>query len=399
MRQNKRVTFGKPLRVLVIEDNNVDRRILESMLTESSQPSAFLKIAETLASANQFLQQHPFDVMVLDLNLPDSKGLDTLIQMHQRYPAIPIVVNTGAYEDDLGLTTLSCGAQDFLVKGKYTSDTLKKVLHYAIERKRLESEIKEAYEELKRTQEQLVEAEKMKVIGGLASGIAHEVKNPLATILYGITYLSDNIDFQDKKVDMVLANIKEAVHRASKIITDLLNFSNINKIEKHMENLNQLIDKSLQLTQFQMDKHHIEVIKSFDRTLPKVRVDPNRIEQVLLNLIMNAVAAMPKGGQLAFTTYATQMTAKEKEKDLRLKSNGFKDGQEVVIISLEDTGCGIPQEQINNIFNPFFTTHRSQGGVGLGLTVSRNIMETHGGKIFLENRKKGGARATLIFKV
>ncbi|MDO8580686.1 MAG: ATP-binding protein [Candidatus Omnitrophota bacterium] len=263
----------------------------------------------------------------------------------------------------------------------------------------MESEIKEAYEELKRTQEQLVEAEKMKVIGGLASGIAHEVKNPLATILYGITYLSDNIDFQDKKVDMVLANIKEAVHRASKIITDLLNFSNINKLEKHMENLNQLIDKSLQLTQFQMDKHHIEVIKSFDRTLPKVRVDPNRIEQVLLNLIMNAVAAMPKGGQLAFTTYATQMTAKEKEKDLRLKSNGFKDGQEVVIISLEDTGCGIPQEQINNIFNPFFTTHRSQGGVGLGLTVSRNIMETHGGKIFLENRKKGGARATLIFKV
>src|SRR3990167_3649308 len=191
--------FTQPLKILVVEDNAIDRRILETMLHESSHPVSLLKSTETWAGAIQLLEQHPFDVVILDLNLPDSEGKDTLTSLSARYPEVTIVINTGAYEDELGINTLSYGAQDFLVKGKYTAYVLHKALHYALERKRLERELTAAYQRLQETQAQLLQMEKMKVVGALASGIAHEVKNPLATILYGVTYLRQQLNPADDK--------------------------------------------------------------------------------------------------------------------------------------------------------------------------------------------------------
>ena len=137
------------------------------------------------------------------------------------------MVNTGAYQEDIGLDTLSIGAQDFLVKGKYDSYVLIKSLHYAVERKRIELELKRAYQKIKEAQFQLIQAEKLKVVGGLASGVAHEVKNPLSTLLYGVTYLSKSLSEKDSKIESVLANMKEAINRANDIVTDLLNFSSL----------------------------------------------------------------------------------------------------------------------------------------------------------------------------
>jgi len=396
--EEKQIKFKRPLRVLVVEDNKVDQRMLEAILTESSVYTSFLKIADSLKDALKFLDEHKFDIILLDLDLPDSKGEDTLRTIISQYPKTPVVVNTGAYEEELGLQTLRLGAQDFLVKGKYTAYTINKVLHYAVERKRLEMDLVNAYEKLKDTQNQLIQAEKMKVVGGLASGVAHEVKNPLATILYGATYLSEQGQASNENYATVVQNIKDAAHRANDIITDLLDFSSLSELHKQKENLNNILEKSLSLVQHEVEKNHIQLIRELDDKISDVNIDKNRVEQVLINLMLNAIQASPDGGKIILKTYKHKLSNDLSELP---STNGydFKAGANVIILNVEDSGDGIPEDKVDKVFDPFFTTRRAGGGVGLGLAVCRNIMDTHQGAIFIENKKEGGIRATLIFKV
>jgi len=395
---DKKMQYTVPLKVLVVEDNEVDRKMIIAMLTESADHTSLVKGTNNLKGALKLLDEHDFDVVMLDLNLPDSKGVKTLSELNKYFPDITIVVNTGAYEDDLGLRTLSFGAQDFLIKGKYNAYVLNKVLHYSMERKRLELELKDAYAKLKEAQSQLIQTEKMKVVGSLASGVAHEVKNPLATILYGATYLSNHLKMDDDKVKSVVENIKEATHRANDIITDLLDFSSISRIEMKGENINEVIEKALSLIHHEFEKNHIKVIKEFKTDIPEIELDRNKIEQVLINLMLNSISAMSSGGQLELRSYTKKLT-KDLEEVPGGNGNKIKAGENVIIVNVDDVGCGIPDDKKDKIFDPFFTTRRGNGGVGLGLAVSQNIMDNHGGKIYIENKKEGGARATLIFKV
>lgn len=385
--------FAQPLRILVVEDNPVDRRILESMLAESPAVISLLKTASTLADAIQFLEQHEFDAIILDLNLPDSEGKDTLLRLSSQYPQITIVINTGAYEDEVGLHTLSYGAQDFLVKGKYTAYVLNKALYYAVERKRLELELNEAYKHLQEAQSQIAQMEKMKVVGALASGIAHEIKNPLSTIMYGMAYLSEHGNSSDPKIQAVLKNIKEAVNRANDIVNDLLHFAATASLNKKPEDLNEVIEKSLSLIHHEIEKKHIQVIKKLDDGIPEVNIDRNRIEQVLINLMLNAIHAAPEGGQLELKTYCQSVPGDSQDPRFRK----FRPGQTVVVCDVEDNGSGIPTEYLVKVFEPFFTTKHKSGGIGLGLSVSKSIMDNHDGIVQIENRSEHGARARLVF--
>jgi len=385
------------LKVLVGEDSLSDRRILESMLLESPHPISLLKSSDSLAGVFKLLGQYEFDVVILDLNLTDSHGEETLLALNKEYPSVAVVVNTGAYEDEVGLEALSFGAQDFLVKGKYNSYILKKALYYAVERKRVEFELVNAYQKIKDTQSQLVQAEKMKVVGRLASGIAHEVKNPLATLLYGVTYLSKNFNKTDPKIDSVLANMKEAVTKANGIVTDLLNFSSVTSLTKRSENLDSVIDKSIDLVRHEFLRSKISVVKRIEKSLPEIKIDRNRIEQVLINLILNSVHSMANGGNIVISAYS-RLLSEDLGDVPQLRRDVFKPGEMIVILTVEDSGCGIPESKIDQIFDPFFTTRRADGGVGLGLSVSKNIMDIHEGGIFVENKQDGGTRATLIFR-
>jgi len=383
----------------VVDDNDVDLRMLEAMLTENEAGPCFFRCATSLADAMESLTEQDFDVVVLDLNLPDSQGEQTLIELNKKFPLITIVVNTGAYEDEVGVISLRLGAQDFLNKGKYNSYTLNKSLLYAIERKRLELELKMAYDNLKDLQSQLVQAEKMRVVGVLASGIAHEVKNPLATILYGITYLSEKFDKNKEDIRIVFESMLEAINRANNIITDLLNFSGLTRLNKKMEDLKDVLEKAISLVRHELDKHHIKLIKIFDSNIPKIEIDSARIEQVMVNLLINAIFAMPDGGEVVVTSQIFILSTEDLKKMPELNQNIFYLGQTIIMIHVDDKGCGIPDNEIDKIFEPFFTTRRSRGGVGLGLAVSKNIMDIHGGQIFISNKKEGGVRATLVFSV
>lgn len=393
----KKTHFDSPLRVLVVEDNKVDQTILEAMITESPEYNSFLKVVPTLKEALNLLNEFEFDVIVLDLNLPDSQGIETLICVNEQYPHVAIVVNTGAFEDDIGLQSLSQGAQDFLIKGKGTAYGLNKALHYAVERKRLDLELIEKTQKLTDVQSHLIEAEKMKVVGGLASGVAHEVKNPLATIHYGITYLKEKYKGDDEKILEALDTIKESTDRANKIIIDLLDFASLSQLDRKEEDLNTIVEKSLSLVKYNIEQKKIKLIKQLRPNIPTVKIDRYRIEQVIINLILNSVHAMDSGGEIKLKT--TIEAVNDKFKHPLISRNGFKPGDQLLFLTIEDVGCGINPEDLKNIFNPFYTTRRAGGGVGLGLSVSKNIVENHDGDIYLENRKEGGARATLVLKI
>ena len=258
------------------------------------------------------------------------------------------------------------------------------------ERKRGEEALKKAYAELKETQAHLIQAEKAEVIGRLASGVAHEVKNPLAIILQGINYLSANVPLDNEKVSLALKYMNDAVKRADNIVKGLMNFSRASEIKIVPENLNSIIESSLLFVKNLFDEHQIELIKELGKGILPLDLDKNRMEQVFLNLFLNAVDAMLGGGQIKVRTYKEELTKDREE-------GGH--GETVVVAEVEDTGPGILEDILDKIFDPFFTTKQNKGGTGLGLSIVRSITEVHGGEIKIENRRdRSGVRVTLMFK-
>jgi signal transduction histidine kinase len=390
--------FNQPLKLLIVENNKVDSKMLKAMLEKTPYGSFILNTCDSLSATLQLLKDEKFDVVLLDLNLQDSNGLETLQRLHAQFPDIPVVVNTGAYEDDLGLKAITQGAQDYLIKGKYLPYGLSKSLYYAIERKKAEQELLIAYTNLQEMQVQLIQAEKINVVGGLASGVAHEVKNPLATILYGIEYLNTKIDSQDEKIRLTLDSITQAAKKANRIIKDLLDFASLSIMQKRAEDIHEVLEQALKLISHQCENNGIEIVRSFTPNIPPLIIDKNRIEQVILDLILNAFYAMKSGGRLSVSTLVKAYEDAD-GRSQNYKELEINDGDLVVIIDIDDTGSGINEENLNKIFDPFFTTRRAVGGVGLGLSIARTIMNNHHGHIIVSNRQEGGARARLIFKV
>ncbi len=389
----------RTLQVLIVENSDVDRAVLINMLSKAPYGSFQISATDSLLETFELLKQSVVDVILLDLNIKDSNGIDTLQRLHSRHPSIAVVVNTGEYQDDLGLKAVTLGAQDYLIKGMYKSYGLVKALYYAIERKKAEVSLRKALEGLKEMQAQLIRAEKMNVVGGVASGIAHEVKNPLATILYGVEYLSTVLKEGDDKIELTLRSMKDAAHKANSIIKDLLDFASLSDIKKECYPIEKTIEQGLVLTHHQCEKTGIKVVRHYATNLPDIFIDKNRIEQVFVDLILNAIAVMKNGGVLTIHTSRKNFDRSDIHNPSSLVET-IRKGDDVLIVDFEDTGKGIEEANIEKIFDPFFTTHRAAGGVGLGLSIARTIMDTHDGIIDLSNNEdKNGARARLIFKV
>jgi signal transduction histidine kinase len=229
----------------------------------------------------------------------------------------------------------------------------------------------------------------MKVIGRLAAGVAHEVKNPLAIIEMGLTLLRQEPFATGSEAPQILDDIADAVRRADAVIKGLLDFSSPKNLELSTHDLNATLGHALTLTRGEWQPLKIKVEKELDPTLPLVPCDRMKISQVFVNLIINAAHAMKVGGTLTLRTTYRQITS----------PGHFPVGERVVAVEICDSGTGIPDAQLSKIFDPFFTTKPTGKGTGLGLTVTKSIIDLHGGTIEVCNRPEGGACFVIQLKV
>jgi PAS domain S-box-containing protein len=257
------------------------------------------------------------------------------------------------------------------------------------------SDVRKAHQELHAVQLQLIEAEKMKSIGRLAAGVAHEVKNPLAIISMGVEFLSGKYG-ADATTATVLKELGDAVTRADTVIKGLLDFSLPRQVELQPNDINDIIRAALTLVRGEMrgELHRVEL--DLD-DIPLVEVDRVKLSQVFVNLFTNALQAMATGGTLSVRTRVAQMTGFGANVGGEL-SQIFQAGDYIVVAEVSDTGPGLPPEVLAHVFEPFFTTKPTGKGAGLGMSVVKSIMNLQRGTVSVRNRDEGGAIVTLSFK-
>lgn len=263
------------------------------------------------------------------------------------------------------------------------------------EQERTEKLLQKRTEELEEAQLQLIQAEKMETIGMLAAGIAHEVKNPLAIIQLGVDYIVKSK--KDEDITEVTKDIEEAIVRADTVIKELLDFSASKQLNMKIVDLNPVIEESLLLVKHELMKKNIDVVVQYDENLPQVEIDQNKIEQVCINLLVNAINAMGEKGTLTIKTYSERV---EKVADyFNLSRTGqLLLGDIGVVLDIEDDGSGILEDKLDKIFDPFFTTKQSGASIGLGLTVTQNIIRLHNAILNIKNKEDGGVRASVVFR-
>ena len=237
--------------------------------------------------------------------------------------------------------------------------------------KNLEKKSNEKTKELRKVQYQLVQSEKLSIIGELVTGVAHEVKNPLATISLIVQHLEKKVadNYQIEKLQAIQRNID----RIDKIVYGLLNFSHPPRFNFAYHNVNKILERLEPILKHFLPEN-IKIIKKYDSKLPLGWFDSDCLEQVFLNLISNAIQSMKKGGELYITT-------------------SFDPVRKGITIKFEDTGVGISEGNLKKIFNPFFTTYKE--GTGLGLSICQNIINEHKGNISVESKLGKGTIFTI----
>jgi len=259
------------------------------------------------------------------------------------------------------------------IKSRDEMGSLGENLNIMIEKLNVAREEAEQYH-----QELIQRADRMASIGELASGIAHEIRNPLAGIQGAIQILAEEFPKEDPR-KQVSDEIQKQIYKLERLVKDLLNFAKPVTRNYLPTDINELVDKVLSFFMTQRGKSvDIKIEKNFVPSLPKAMIDPSSMEQAFLNIILNAQKAMSRGGTFTVSTLV-----------LPGRKDDGKEVQEIQIV-FEDTGIGIPGENLPKIFNPFFSTRSD--GTGLGLSITKNIVEQQGGKIEVESQVNAGTK-------
>ncbi|HSH95576.1 MAG TPA: ATP-binding protein, partial [Roseimicrobium sp.] len=261
------------------------------------------------------------------------------------------------------------------------------------------SDLNRSHDALKEAQLQVIQMEKLQLVGRLAAGVAHEVKNPLAVLRMGLDYLASEPASSNPNVAQILQDMKEAIRRADAIILGLLDFSVPGQMDFQPVNLRELVGESLMLVRHEIHEHAVTVDMAVAANVRPLFLDRNKMKQVFVNLFTNAVHAMPEGGVLTIRACERDAAPGEIESNPGARdTETIRRHEPVVAVEIDDTGSGIPDAKLSHVFDPFFTTKPTGEGTGLGLTVTRKIIELHGGGITLRNRPEGGVRAIVLLK-
>ena len=239
------------------------------------------------------------------------------------------------------------------------------------------NQLAQSHKELSATQQQLIQSEKMASVGQLAAGVAHEVNNPLGTILLYSHMILEKLADKDARREELEIIAKEAT-RCRDIVRGLLDFARQRKLQIENINLNDILSEVLTLASKQPSFQKVEISEALEPSLPLISGDPVQLKEVFLNIVSNAGEAMPEGGKM-------------------MVSSRFNNGGGNVEVAIRDTGLGIPAENLNKIFMPFFTTKKIGQGTGLGLAIAYGIVKMHRGSIDVESKPNGGT--TFVVKL
>ncbi|KPV54165.1 hypothetical protein SE17_05430 [Kouleothrix aurantiaca] len=383
--------------VLVVEDDFHIAKLISVLLRDASYNVVTVSTAK---SAFAQLEKAPIDLVVLDWMLPDMPGDQVCrrIKTLSGDAFLPVLMLTARTTLAERIAGLEAGADDYLTKPFHNEELLARARALLRIRKaeqtraetllaleRQHQELKAAYEKLRSTQAQLIQASKMASLGELVAGVAHELNNPLAIILGNAELLPEFSNEDDRRaVQQIIA----ATQRGRRVVQSLVTFARHDKIEFDWHSPSDLIERVLDLRRSTFRTSDIGLHVTYESNVPRVWVDGPQIQQVVLNLLINAEQALRDrpNGQILIDLYtATKPSA---EPDVlpnlqRAPKEGIGDG--LVVIDVADNGPGLAPQVLNRLFEPFVTTRPPGQGTGLGLSICFGIVREHGGRIWAES--------------
>lgn len=362
----------KPISILLVEDNPGDRRLIQEMLTEARSVTFDLKYADRLQAALEHLGESRVDVVLSDLGLPDSQGLETLTKIYAQVPEIPIVLLTSLDNEIVAIQAVNKGAQDYLIKGQVDTNLLVRTIRYAIERKQAE-------ERERQLQLQLNLSNRLASLGLMVEGIAHEINNPLVTVV-GFAEMLMQSDVSEN-VREAVKTISDSAQQVAGIVKNLLTFAQQQKLERTNINVNNLIQATLAMRGYPMEISNIKATTQLDPTLPWIMADTILLQQAFLNLIINA---------------ETEMKLAHGKGNLLIKTEMIGN---TIQVSFTDDGPGVAEANLIHLFDPFFSTRGVGQGTGLGLSVCYGIIVEHNGHIHVKSQLGKGAVFTVELPV
>lgn len=346
------------IKVLGVLDVVVSLERMQSQLTQSRTWVIFLTMALLLVVSlllsifTQKLVNKPINDLVYHTQRVANGELDSIIETTST--------------DELGELAISFNRMTTSLKKAHTElEEWNRTLEERVVQRTMENQ---------QMQAQLARSEKLSSLGQMAAGIAHEINNPMTGILLYANLIAEDKKFSPLLKDDIMVIVRET-ERCAGIVRQLLDFSKETKTENHWSSLNGIIEAALSLLGHQTLFQNITIEKHFEHTLPDIFVDPWQLEQVFINIILNAGQAINEAGRIKIST-------------------GLTVDRRFVFAEVVDSGCGIPDDTLNKIFDPFFTT-KAAGGTGLGLSVSYGIIKNHGGDINVTSKVASGTTITV----
>jgi len=368
--ENKHVTLRDQalqirdsLRILQIEDDSGDADYLRELMSEVKGVHTKMTLAGTLSEGLERLSRGNLDIVLLDLGLPDSRGLETFIRVHTPNPDIPIIVLTGLHDEELALSAMRSGAQDYLVKGQADSRLLLKSILYAIERQRLFMELENSLREIRK-----LERERRNIL----FMFAHDIMNAIGP---SIGFLTRILSGKAKNINADIALVRDALTDAEHLLGNFMEFSRFEMLrympDRRSLDMEAVIRKQLEIARMKTEQKKIRIVSDISGSpLPPVEADEEMITRVVANLIDNAI-------KYSGPESTIQVNVFSREQDL--------------LVQVTDCGIGIPGDHLPYIFDAFYRATGDQRGSGLGLSIARTIIEAHGGNIWAESSPGNGS--------
>jgi len=365
------------IHLLLVDDEDQFRQTVGKRLTKRglnvSQASSGQECLDSIA-------KDPVDVVVLDVKMPGMDGIETLHRIKEKHPDTEVIMLTGHASTRDGVDGIKSGAFDYLSKPIELEHLISKI-EQAVDKRIRKSEKKKEQDFRTKMEQQMIATERLASLGTLAAGVAHEINNPLAIIREAAGWIKSILEKEEmahmpRKGDFerALGKIENGVERVRRITHQLLGSvkqtdSTISEVD-----LKELLEETVAFLQKEAADKGVHIIQKMGSGSGVIWTDPYKLRQVLINIINNAVHATQTGGEITAT---------------------IETFDEQVAIHITDTGKGIPREHLEKIFEPFFSTKPPGEGTGLGLFVSRSIIDKLGGRIDVESWLGQGTRFSI----